>query len=88
MEINYENSKDDFPSMTFDLMKKINWKIALFIFAASIFIFSDVFTDSVLVLSKNSMDGNCPNTKGTIIQIAFLVVFYIIIDILVQSDII
>ena len=77
---------DDFPSMATDMIKGINWKIAFFIFILGIFIFSDVFIEMCLVNFTDTIDGDCPTTKGTIIQLLFLVLGYIILDLSVQGE--
>jgi hypothetical protein len=76
-------SNDDFPSIFTDIFKTINWKVAFFMYLLAIVIFSDVFID--IMLTKDSIYGDCPNTKGTMIQITFLIIGYIIIDLLVQG---
>ena len=75
----------DFPSMTFDAIKKINIKVAFFLFLISAIIFSDVFIENIL--SAKYKEGDTPNNKGTIIQLICLVVGYIIIDLLSQTNI-
>jgi hypothetical protein len=77
---------DDFPSMTVKLFTRMNIKIAIFIFILGLFIFSDVFVRTVLASfdgAVNQMEG--PTTRGTIVQLIFLVVGYIIIDLLAQG---
>ena len=69
-----------------NFMKKINIKIAIFIFIMCIFIFSDLFIENVLNKFKDSVYNDCPTTKGTIIQSLLLAILYIIIDLLVQHN--
>ena len=80
--------RDDFPSIFVDLIRGINWKISFFLFIFAVFIFSDLFIDSVLILSNGSVEAGCPTTKGTIVQIIFLVMSYIFIDVLARADVI
>jgi hypothetical protein len=80
-------SKDeDFPSMGINLIKKINYKISIFLFFLGIIIFSDFFIENFL--PKNAVDGNCANTQGTMIQLMAFVISYIIIDLFAQGGII
>jgi len=75
----------DFPSMGVDLIKKINFKVALFIFLIGIIVLSDVFIEK---LPADYQDGTGnPNTKGAIAQLSVITVFYIIVDLLVQGNI-
>lgn len=76
----------DFPSMSVNLLQQINIKVAIFLFILGLFLFSDIFIKTILSTFSNTIDGiDYPNTKGTIIQLVFLVIAYIIIDLLVQN---
>lgn len=78
----YKNSDGDFPSMFMDLIKKINFKIAIFIYILGVFLFSDVFIN---IMPNKYSDAGCPNTPGTLIQLLLLVIGYIFIDIMVTN---
>jgi len=81
-------NRDDFSSMCIDLLKKVNFKVAIFIFIIGIFIFSDVFIDNILLsFGDDTVYGSNPTTKGTIIQLSFLTISYIIFDLLIQGEI-
>ena len=82
-----DNSRDsDFPSMGVDLLKKINFKVAFFMFLIGLFIFSDIFIEKCLPASYQ--DGsNCTNSYGTIAQMTILVLVYVVIDLLSQGGI-
>lgn len=77
----------DFISMFSDLFNGINYKVAILIFILGIIIFSDSFIECFLVGFSNSVDGDIPTTKGTIIQLILLTLGYIIIDLMVSSEI-
>jgi hypothetical protein len=80
-------SKDeDFPSMGINLIKKVNYKISIFLFFIGIIIFSDFFIENFL--PKNAVDGNCANTQGTMIQLMAFVISYILVDLLAQGEVI
>ena len=81
-----ESKDEDFPSMGVNLIKKINYKISIFLFFLGIIIFSDFFIENFL--PKNAVDGNCANTQGTMIQLMAFVVMYILIDLMTQGGII
>lgn len=80
------SSRDNFPSMIYDLVQNINWKTAIFIFMFGVFIFSDVFVEIFLTNIDGSVYGDTTTTKGTMIQLMFLTIGYIIIDVLIRSD--
>lgn len=84
-EIKKPEVDSDFPSMGVDLLKKMNFKVAFFVFLLGIFIFSDVFIEA---LPDRYQDGLMPNTHGTFIQLLSLTVGYLIIDLLAQASII
>lgn len=79
---------DDLGNMTMDFFNRINFKVSIFLFLFGIFIFSDMFIESVLTKLNGVTDANETNTKGTVIQLLCLVLFYIFVDLLVQGDII
>lgn len=81
-----EDSGDDFPSMATDLMKSINWKLGFLIFIFGIFIFSDLFIENFVSQFSGAVEGDCPTTKGTVIQLLFLVLGYLIADLFNQCD--
>jgi hypothetical protein len=77
---------DDFPSMFVKLCSRINLKIGIFIFLIGLFIFSDVFVNTILSMFKGAISNiQLPTTYGTVIQLIFLVIAYLIIDLLVQA---
>jgi hypothetical protein len=79
---------DDFPSLGIDLFKKINFKIAIFLFVISFLVNSDIFIEKILIKFKDAVSGELPTSHGVIIQIMVIIISYIIIDLLVQSDVI
>jgi hypothetical protein len=80
------NNGDDFPSMGMNLLGQINIKIAFFIFLFGFLIFSDIFIKNILNKFSGAVNGtDNATTKGTIIQLLFLVIAYIIIDLLVKN---
>ena len=83
-----KNDRDELGNMTTDFFGKINFKIAIFLFIFGIFIFSDMFIEHVLSKIKDSSAGGESTTKGTLIQLLILVLFYLICDLLVQAEII
>ena len=80
--------QDDFSSMTIDLIKKINFKVAIFIFLIGMFIFSNTFIDLALRPIDGAVKGYDETSKGTFIQVMFLSMAYIILDLAVQGDIV
>jgi hypothetical protein len=78
--------EDDFPSMFTDLTKNISWKVAGFLFLIMVFIQSDAFIETILRSFDGTVD-NAVTTKGTMIQIIFTVIAYIVIDLLVKGGI-
>jgi hypothetical protein len=77
---------DDFPSMFVKLLSHINIKIAIFIFILGLFLFSDIFIRNILSTINGAVnDLGYPTTNGTIIQLLFLVIGYLLIDLLVQG---
>lgn len=83
-----KRSKDDLMAMFSDLFNSINYKVAFFLFILGIFIFSDLFVDGVLMSFKDAVYTDVPTTKGTTIQLMFLTIGYIVIDLLVSGNVV
>ena len=88
-EENTESSKKtDFLNVTGNFLTDINYKISIFIFFIGILIFSDIFISNILSKFGGAVDGESPTTKGTIIQLLFLTIAYIIADLLSKYNVI
>ena len=79
-----EDVKHDFPSMITDFFKKINFKVAFFLSILTFFILSDFFIESLP--NSEYITGDDTNFKGATIQLICIVLGYIIIDLMVQSE--
>lgn len=82
-----DGGTDDLITITKDLGHNINWKVALFLFAISLFVMSDLFVEKFLSLVNNTVDIDTPNNKGTIIQVMVIVFSYIVVDLFVKREI-
>lgn len=83
-----EKNATDLLSVSGGLLYNINWKVAIFIFIISIFIFSDLFAEGFLKnIDSSFTDGTNTTNKGTIAQILTLVASYIGMDLLVKYEI-
>ena len=81
---NNDKSKSNPESIFINVIEKLNIKIFLFIILIGIFVFSDVFIDNILDNIDGASYNGMATTKGTIIQLLFLALFYLIFDLLVQ----
>jgi hypothetical protein len=76
--------KSDFMKIFGDVLSSANWKVAGLIFMLGFLIFSDIFIDNVLIGFSDTVDGACTTTKGTVLQLLFLCLAYLILDLVVQ----
>lgn len=83
-----DHKKTDLVSVSGTILTKINWKIILFLSFISLVIFSDIFIEGVLQKIEGTVVGECTTTKGTLIQIATMVVGYVVMDLAVQYEVI
>jgi hypothetical protein len=81
-----KSKKTDFMKMTGNLIGSINYKVAFLLFMIGMIIFSDIFIDGFLSHISDTVSGECPTTKGTMLQLLFMVIAYIILDLVVQYD--
>ena len=79
-----KGKKTDFMKMTGNLIGNINYKVAFLLFMIGMIIFSDIFIDGFLSHISDTVSGECPTTKGTMLQLLFMVIAYIIVDLVVQ----
>lgn len=68
------------------LSGKINFKIAICLFALVIFLNTNTYVEFVLSSVKGATDGINMTTKGTIITALILSLAYIALDLLVQYE--
>ncbi len=68
------------------VLSNINYKIAFLLFAVSLFLFSDVFIDFAIRPIGGTVESECTTTKGTLIQLIFMVIAYIVIDLAVKYE--
>ena len=81
-----KSKKTDLMKMTGNLITAVNYKVAFLLFIVSMVIFSDVFIDNIILSFSETTEGECTTTKGTMLQLMFMVVAYIILDLVVQYD--
>lgn len=93
-EIDYEEYGDDESTKPDDFIGiisygfgSINFKHLIFMLIMFIFLSSDVYVDRVLSKIPGTVFNRSPNTKGTMIQLMFFAIAYILIDILVSYKI-
>lgn len=79
-------SKTDLMKISGNLLGNINFKVAFLLFMVGMIVFSDLFIDGFLSNVSDSVSGECTTTKGTMIQLLFLVIGYILIDLIVKYE--
>lgn len=82
-----KSKKTDLMKMTGNLLSSINYKVAFLLFVVSMLIFSYSFIENVLNGFSGTVEGDCTTTKGTMLQLLFMVIVYIILDLVVQYEI-
>ncbi len=83
---NNADDGDDFPAMFTDLFHGVPWKISLFLFIVMLFIYSDIYVELFLNSIDGAVEGDCPTSKGTLIQITTTILCYIVLDLLVHGE--
>jgi hypothetical protein len=81
------SNSTDLMKLSGGVLSNINYKVAFMLFVISIVIFSDVFIDTVIRPFGNTVEAECTTTKGTMIQLLFLTISYILIDLIVKYEI-
>ena len=83
-----KDKRGDLMSVSWDFLSKINFKIGAFIFIIGIFVLSNTFVETILSRISGAVTDDLPTTKGTIIQMTFVVLAYLIIDMLAQHKVV
>ena len=81
------SKKTDLLSISGAVLTEVNYKVSFFLFVIGVLIFSNVFVENILPSFPDTVHGLCTTTKGTVIQLIFLIVAYIILDLIVKHDI-
>lgn len=82
------DTRSDFYELTGRAIGSVNVKLAVFMFAFGVLIFSDMFTDNVLSKFDNSTLGMNPNTKGTFIQLLVYTLLLIVLEMMISARVI
>lgn len=78
------DEQTDFMSVSGNILTSINYKVTFLLFIVGMLLFSDVFIENVLIKFKDTIDGECTTSKGTMIQLILLIIAYIVLDLLVK----
>jgi hypothetical protein len=71
-----------------DVVKQIPFKIAIFLFLIYIFISSDMFVDWGLSYIPGCTEHRRPSAKGVVVQGVIITIAFIIISMLVNSELV
>lgn len=82
---NKVNKQDNFITMGVEGAKELPWKSYLMLAITILIVLCDVFTERVLTGFSNAVDGGEPTTKGTVIQMTFIVLIYAIVDFMCKT---
>lgn len=78
-------SDDDFVSIIADVFRKINYKVAIFLFLVGIFIMSDLYEGVLRKFNGITAEG-CVTSRGSVFQLTMLVLAYIVVDLLTKYE--
>lgn len=79
------NKQDNFITMGVEGAKELPWKSYLMLCIIILVVLCDVFTDRVLTGFSDAVDGTEPTSKGTVIQMLFIVIIYAIVDFMTKT---
>ncbi len=82
-----KTNKTDLMKISGGILSNINYKMAFLLFIIGIIIFSDVFIDNIIRPFGDTVDAECSSTKGSMIQLSFLTIGYLILDLIVKYEI-
>ena len=79
-----DKNRTDFVKASGSIISDINYKLGFFMFIIGTFLFSDMFIENVLNSINGSVHGECPTTKGTMIQLLIFCILLIVLDLLIK----
>lgn len=82
-----KSKSTDLIKVSSGILGNINYKVSFMLFVISMIIFSDVFIDNVIRPFGGTVEAECTTTKGTMLQLMFLTISYILLDLIVKYDI-
>jgi hypothetical protein len=82
-----KTDKTDLMKISGGILSNINYKMAFLLFIIGIIIFSDVFIENIIQPFGDTVDAECTTTKGTMIQLSFLTIGYLILDLIVKYEV-
>jgi hypothetical protein len=86
---NKKEKKHTLTSEIIDSLASTNFKLLVFIFLAFLLVTSDVFADKVISrISPDAVDHHNLNSKGTMIAGLFLVLAYVVCDVIIKTNIV
>jgi len=80
----HDNSKSDFMEVGGNIFTNVPYKLTFFMFFIGMLLFSDLFINNVLSGIPDTVDGECPTSKGTIIQLLLYCLSLIICDLMIK----
>lgn len=83
-----KDEPDDISDLFIHIFKKFNIKIAILLMVFYLFINTSFFMDSVLSGFKDAVMAGTPTEYGILVQAIILSLFYILVSLLNDSDII
>lgn len=78
--------KSDFMKVSGNIFSNIPYKLTFFMFLIGMVIFSDLFIDGFLNNISGTVDGECPTSKGTMIQLLVYSLVLILLHLLISYE--
>lgn len=86
---NIDDGPDDLGSLVFYIAKLINYKLVVFVFCAYLALNTNIFIDKVIGLfGDDTVELGNPSEKGIFVQAGLLTIGFIVMSVLVNSDVI
>lgn len=71
-----------------DALTKVNYKLAFFVFFIFLFITSDIFVNKVLGHFSGAVEHQEPTLRGATLQGLFMVLLFLLMDLLIRAGLI
>lgn len=88
ISVSKKNRPDDFSVMLKDMVCSFNYKLIFMLFFFFLLVNSDVFMTRILEKFDNAYDYKSPTNYGVVLQGIFLILMYMVADVLIKQDVI
>jgi hypothetical protein len=83
---NKHNKRSDFYTICAAIIGAVEWKVSILLFFIGVIVLSDIYQEGILTRINGATRDGEVTARGTMLQIATIVVFYNVFNVLVRNN--